>query len=423
MPTVEVLLRSRVGRRNFRCARARYSPAATRKPAVPQAGSQMVSSGRRRHQLDHQPDDVARGAELAVLAGGGDLAQHVFVEVALGVAIVHGDLVDQVHNPRQERWRGDGEARVLHVLGVGRAVAARGAKERKDVLVHDGEHLGGGRFRKRDQRRSAWGRPFESSPPGKMGRSILGHHPACAGHRLQLQAEFLDFAVDDRRLEDDEAAPEAVVRPVPSRLHRRELVGDGRDHAQREGRVRQVPLLVAEPPIVRGGLVPAAELGADRGIDQLGQDVRGLDVRAQPEEDVPRLAGQVLLAPHAAIAEIREDADAVVERDALLAVRLVHAPLTGRLADLDIGQRQVVAVEQLGDLGGRRQRLALGAAVVDGLGAQAPDAQLELVEGGSCGVRSRMHSKKRPTMGAWQRLPGTACFPAMILCDDNIHDA
>ena len=44
---------------------------------------------RRLGQLDHQLDDVARRAELAVLPGGGDLAEHVFVDVALGVAIVH----------------------------------------------------------------------------------------------------------------------------------------------------------------------------------------------------------------------------------------------------------------------------------------------------------------------------------------------
>ena len=56
------------------------------------------------------------------------------------------------------------------------------------------------------------------------------------------------------------------------------------------------------------------------------------------------------------------------------------APLARRLAHFDVGQRQVVAVEQLGDLGGGRQRLVFGAAVVDGLGAQRLDARLELVE-------------------------------------------
>ena len=99
---------------------------------------------RGRGHLDHEADDVARGAELAVLAGGGDLAEHVFVEVALGVAVLHRHLVEQVHHLGQERRGGDGEAGVLHVVGVGGAVAAQRAQEGEDVLVHDGEHVGRG---------------------------------------------------------------------------------------------------------------------------------------------------------------------------------------------------------------------------------------------------------------------------------------
>src|SRR4051794_38087960 len=108
--------------------------------------------------------------------------------------------------------------------------------------------------------------------------------------------------------------------------------------------------------------------------------MRDFDIRAKTEEDIAALAGLVLLAPDPAVAEIRDGADAVVERDPLLAVSLKQAPLTRRLAHLDVGQRQVVAIEQLGDLGSRRQRLVLGAAIVDGLCAQRLDAQLELVE-------------------------------------------
>ena len=89
----------------------------------------------RRDHLDHQPDDVARRAELAVLPGGGDLAEHVLVEVALGVAVLHRHLVEQVHDLRQQRRRGDGEARVLHVVRVGGVVAAERAQEREDVLA------------------------------------------------------------------------------------------------------------------------------------------------------------------------------------------------------------------------------------------------------------------------------------------------
>ena len=150
-----------------------------------------------------------------------------------------------------------------------------------------------------------------------------------------------------------------------------------------------MPLLVAEALVVGRGLV-AAEFGADRGVDHFGQVVRDLNVRAKAEEHVSPLAGRVLLAPRAAIAERRNGADAIVERDALLAVRLVRQALAGRLADLDIGERQVVAVEQLCDLGRCRQRLAFGTAVVDGLGAQALNARPKLVE------RVSAHLARRP---------------------------
>ena len=52
----------------------------------------------RRHQLDHQANDVARRAKLAILAGAGDLPEHVLVEVALGVAVLHRDFVDEIND-------------------------------------------------------------------------------------------------------------------------------------------------------------------------------------------------------------------------------------------------------------------------------------------------------------------------------------
>jgi len=51
---------------------------------------------RRRGHVHHQLDDVARGAELPVLPGGVDLAEHVLVEIALGVAVGHVDAVELV---------------------------------------------------------------------------------------------------------------------------------------------------------------------------------------------------------------------------------------------------------------------------------------------------------------------------------------
>jgi len=72
--------------------------------------------------------------------------------------------------------------------------------------------------------------------------------------------------------------------------------------------------------------------------------VRNFDIRAKAEEYVSRLVGLVLLAPDPAVAEIRNSAYAVLEWNALLALGLILAPLAGRLANFDVGQRQVLAV-------------------------------------------------------------------------------
>jgi hypothetical protein len=91
--------------------------------------------------LHHQPNNVARRAKLSVLSGAGNLAQHVFVEVALGVPVFHGDFVDHVHDLGQQRRRGNGEAGALHVLGVGCAVATQGSQPGEDVLADHRVHL------------------------------------------------------------------------------------------------------------------------------------------------------------------------------------------------------------------------------------------------------------------------------------------
>jgi hypothetical protein len=95
----------------------------------------------RGHQVDHQRDDVARRAELAVLPGAGDLAEHVFEHVALGVPVVHRDVVEQRHDLGQQVGVGEAEARILHVDAVAGAFLAQGAQERKDVFIHDLHHL------------------------------------------------------------------------------------------------------------------------------------------------------------------------------------------------------------------------------------------------------------------------------------------
>ena len=90
---------------------------------------------------------MARGAELPIGAGRGDLGEHVLIKITLGVPVIHRDLIDQVHCLLQEVILGDGEARILHVVRVGgiTAVGLAGqflAQEREDALVEDSKHFG-----------------------------------------------------------------------------------------------------------------------------------------------------------------------------------------------------------------------------------------------------------------------------------------
>lgn len=102
--------------------------------------------GRGSGHVHHQLDDVARAAELAVLPGAGDFSQHIFVEVALGVAVGHVDGIELVHDVRQHARRGHHEGGVLHVVAVGAAALAAGSladglDEGKGVIAHRGEHF------------------------------------------------------------------------------------------------------------------------------------------------------------------------------------------------------------------------------------------------------------------------------------------
>src|SRR5208337_720737 len=88
-------------------------------------------------QLDHQRDDVARGAKLTILAGSGDLAEHVFVDIALGVAIVHPDLVELLDGLGEQRRRRDAKTCILHMLAESRALATERAQKREDMFIDD----------------------------------------------------------------------------------------------------------------------------------------------------------------------------------------------------------------------------------------------------------------------------------------------
>ena len=96
------------------------------------------------HQLHHRRDDVSGRAELAVLAGRGDLRQHVLVDVALGVAVAHVELVELVDHLGQQRWARNLETGVAHVARIGSAFPVERADEWEDMLVDDAKHLRAG---------------------------------------------------------------------------------------------------------------------------------------------------------------------------------------------------------------------------------------------------------------------------------------
>ena len=93
---------------------------------MPQAGSQITSLG---------AGAVMSTISLMMWRGvrncpfcpaGGDLAQHVFVEIALGVPVGHVDAVQLIDHVGQHPGRGHHEQGVLHVVGVGGAALAVG---------------------------------------------------------------------------------------------------------------------------------------------------------------------------------------------------------------------------------------------------------------------------------------------------------
>jgi hypothetical protein len=69
-----------------------------------------------------------------------DRREAIFVEIALGVPVFHGHLVDHVHDLSQ-RSRGNGYASTLHVLGVRCAITAQGSQPGEDVLADHRIHV------------------------------------------------------------------------------------------------------------------------------------------------------------------------------------------------------------------------------------------------------------------------------------------
>jgi hypothetical protein len=71
------------------------------------------------------------------------LREHVLIEVALGVAVLHGDCLDLLDHSGQQGRGGDQKHRIPHVFGIGAAFAkvAHVFDERECLIPHDPQHL------------------------------------------------------------------------------------------------------------------------------------------------------------------------------------------------------------------------------------------------------------------------------------------
>ena len=169
---------------------------------------------------------MPRRAELTVLTGARDLAQHVLVDIALGVAVRHRDLRDEVDDLREERRGGDDEGGVLHVLPIVAPLATKAAEEREHVVAHDLVHLLGLEMP-------------EPAPPQVLVRPatlvfairedrplhrFLGGGRLCLGQRLQLvqaaEEEEVGDLLNDLEGVGDPARPEGIPHLVDLALQR-----------------------------------------------------------------------------------------------------------------------------------------------------------------------------------------------------------
>ena len=177
--------------------------------------------------VHHQLDDVARRAELPVLPGGRDLAEHVLVQITLGVAVGHVDVVELVDHVGQHPGRGHHEEGVLHVMGVGGSLARA---PRPTHRLDEGEHPVPHCLEHLLRRKLLETRPAQSVLVG--GEHRLLDRLAGAGGlvllaRVQLvqplDEEQVGELLDDRERVRDAAGPHGVPDSVDLGL---QLTGD-----------------------------------------------------------------------------------------------------------------------------------------------------------------------------------------------------
>ena len=104
------------------------------------------------HQFADKLDDVARGAELAILASAADLIEQHFIDITLNVlkqmAFLAGiafhfdeDVFDDLDGTLEEVGSGDEKHGMRHVLGEGAPAVVEGLDEWEDDLLDMGQHF------------------------------------------------------------------------------------------------------------------------------------------------------------------------------------------------------------------------------------------------------------------------------------------
>lgn len=84
---------------------------------------------------------ICRGVRNWVLASAGDLTQHVFEHVALGIAVLHWDPVEHLDDLGEQVGVGESHPRFLHMGAAGGSLFSKLTQEEKDMLIHDPHHL------------------------------------------------------------------------------------------------------------------------------------------------------------------------------------------------------------------------------------------------------------------------------------------
>ena len=95
------------------------------------------------HQLHHHTNDVARRAELAIVAGSGHLAQDVLVDIPHCITVCHIKVLDTFHNFYEGTGILNHEDCRLHKAAVGGLFPfTESLDEDENVVTDDREHPG-----------------------------------------------------------------------------------------------------------------------------------------------------------------------------------------------------------------------------------------------------------------------------------------